>query len=257
MKKVLSILIITLLSLNLSANEYIWKIGEIKANIKNGNEVSEPTEPEPVIPDPSQYSSCKDILLNHPEFSGQNGVYDATIGGQLSKLYCNMTDHGGGWTAVFAQFESNAIQNWNQGAPLGYEPNLQNNVSFVLNSAQIPTHSEISFSHSNFNNSRITNIFNYQYTNGNISKTLITDKLTGINYHIYRNNTNYYTHHDPENSLALESYWTNTLTIDRTGGINYSFAFAPNFFDQQGKGFSYGGLRYTMVDAGAWLLFVR
>lgn len=204
-------------------------------------------------------SSCKAILEEYPQFAGQDGVYPATVGGLSTNLYCNMTDQGGGWTLVFAQFESD-VASWNEGIQFDYNPSLSTNKAFAFNNSQIPTHTQISFSHSNYENKKITNVFNYIYQEGNINRTVINDILTGINYHIHRDNNSYYDFHNPDagqNPTGNVFEWKNTFTIDRVSGSFFSFAFSANQNTNFARGYSYKGDKRLQNDSGAWLLYVR
>ncbi len=207
----------------------------------------------------AKHSSCKDILLEYPHFAGQDGIYQAKVAGVDSSLYCNMTDQGGGWSLIVAQFEGNPV-NWNQGVSANYDASANSvGESFAFNSSQIPSHTQMSFSHSNYDNKKITNIFNYQYTTGNIETTLILDIMSGINYQINRSSIYHCASHDPELGCPyIGTIWEDTLTIDRYGLLNaYSYSFGIKNSIPHQRDYAYKGFRVHNVDNGAWLIFVR
>lgn len=204
----------------------------------------------------AKHSSCKDMLEEYPQLSGQNGVYPATVGGLNSNLYCNMTDQGGGWTLVVAQFENN-VALWNEGIQADYDPSLSTSRGFALNTAQIPEHTQMSFSHSNYQNKRIQNVFDYVYTTGNIDKTLITDNLSNQSYSIHRNTAYFHNYHNPEYSTSTNAQWLNTLTISKKSTDFFSYTFSPLNTTPSMRGYAYNIDRSSVNDTGAWLLFVK
>lgn len=206
----------------------------------------------------SQYSSCKDMLEAYPQLLGQDGVYSAIVGGLNSTLYCNMTDQGGGWTLVLAQFENDYLNNWNEGIQSDYDPSLITKKSFTLNSSQIPSHSMIAISQSEIRNKSISFYFNTQYSTGDISLKVINDN-NGLSYHIHRSSNSHYNNHNPEHGTIYYSPSTphNTLTIDKFGGQFFTYSYSPNYSDSKIRGFGYEGDRTRIDDNGAWLLFVK
>lgn len=208
--------------------------------------------------------SCKDIL--DKGFSTGNGVYTIN-NSKYYDVYCDMTTNDGGWTLVFAQYEDNPITDWNEGIQSDYDPSLSSSVSFVLNSSEIPTHSEISFGQTDTNGiSASSNYFDYTYTTSNIALTQITEKNSNDVYNIHRSEIEYYSHHDPDyNTLRTLSDsnledWKNTITIDKDNisEWEYSFAFSPFHEYEYRRCFSYNGyLIYDTYENGAWTLWVR
>lgn len=207
----------------------------------------------------AKHSSCKAMLEEYPQLLGQDGVYPAIVGGLNSSLYCNMTDQGGGWTLVVAQFETNPAL-WNEGIQSDYDPSLATARGFTLSTTQIPQHTQMSFSHSNYENKKVTNVFNYVYTSVQIApRVLITDILTNENYYIHRASSSYYGAHNPEGTgvSSSTSEWRNTLTIDKNGGELYSFAFSYYASTNMEKGYAYKGYKGAQNDSGAWLIYVK
>lgn len=241
-----------------TASSVITANGQHTWTCESGGE-TESCSAEQII-NTAKHSSCKAMLEEYPQLSGQDGVYPANVGGLNSSLYCNMTDQGGGWTLVMAQFESNAA-GWNEGIQSDYDPSLSTSKGFALNAAQIPQHTQMSFSHSNYENKKVTNIFNYVYNSSVLihPRVLITDTLSGDTYYIHRSATSYYGAHNPEGTgvSSSTSEWRNTLTIDKNGGEFYSFAFSYYASTSAEKGYAYKGYKGGQNDSGAWLIYVR
>lgn len=205
-----------------------------------------------------KHNSCKAILNNYPQFLNKNGVYQVTINGNSTSLYCNMTYEGGGWSLIVAQFENDSAT-WNEGIQSDYDPSLISKKGFALNSNEIPSHSNFAISHSQYNAFNIPFYFNYVYTTGNIPMTLIKNNMN-VNYYIHRSSSEYYGYQNPDTTETLikTTYRANTLAVDKTGGVHFSYAFSTNDPTNISKGYSYNGqyLQNTS-ETGAWLVWIR
>ena len=173
--------------------------------------------------------------------------------------YCDMTTDGGGWTMILAQYEASRTNDWNQGIQSNYDPTLVSKQGFVLNSNEVPPHSQVGFGQ-DLNPTDIDYV-SFQYTTGDIPLTGLTGFKTGNLYYIYRNLINSYGSHDasPNGTLIALSQWANTLTFDMDPG-NYSWAFSPNNNAQNNhlSGYAYNGsLLQQSTQNFAWTVWVR
>lgn len=205
----------------------------------------------------SKHSSCKNMLLEYPQLSGKDGVYEAILGGLNSKLYCNMSYNGGGWTLVLAQFEDD-VEGWNEGIKSDYDPSLSTNKSFALNNAQLPEHTQISIGYQK----NIINSFNYTYNTGNLTLSNIIGLEDNKVYQIHRNNGHFFNWHDPERGIVYDSnyyYWRNTILIHPLNdNSSFYFAFSPNAIIKNEKGFSNNSLNLSATNENySWSIFVR
>lgn len=159
---------------------------------------------------------------------------------------------------VTAQFESDPTSSWNEGIQSDYDPELTTSKGFALSTSEVPSHSEISMSNSEYDGLNTSDIFfNYQYTTGNIDKTTITSNF-GIEYHIHRSSDYYYGSHNPDRELKDAIIWANTLTIDKTEIVGYDFDYSITQEEADLRGYAYGGyfLR-NLTQTGAWIIWVR
>ena len=181
-----------------------------------------------------------------------------------------MTSLGGGWTRVVAQLESDRVTNWDEGIQPDYDPSLSSNKGFALNTNELPSHTQMAVSHSNYG-STIIDYFNFNYSTGNIPLQNITRVINGDTFAIHRDSSYFYGHHSPitrptpyyigsvgSNWLG----WFNTFTIE--GNDTHFFAFSPlcgnldcESWGTDASGFHYNGDRYLASDSGAWIIWVR
>jgi hypothetical protein len=206
-------------------------------------------------------SSCKGILDNN--YSVGDGVYSIN-NSKLFSVYCDMTTNGGGWTMVTAQFEQDPVINWNEGIQSDYDPTLSTKKGFALNTSEIPPHSQISMSQTNYDGMNTSNkYFNYVYTTGNIPVTHITELSSNSLYAIHRNTSEFFGRHDPEAEKGTLNEWYDTLTIDLVDELvygQYSFAFSPENTAgrEHYRGYSYNGESLVLSsESGAWVVWVR
>ena len=200
------------------------------------------------------FTSCKDIL-NYQSSTG-DGVYNIVNNGQEYPVYCDMTTLGGGWTMVLAQFETNPIS-WDEGIQSDYNPSLSTSQSFALNNSEIPEHKEISYGKNLSTNG--VNSFYFNYNTGDIPVTALKNINDGLTYYIHRNLNNYYSYHNPEDSIRSPGVadWRNTLTINKSGTL-YTYAFSPRHPIRSHRGYSYNGSHITTSNQSyAWTLWVR
>ena len=242
-KKIITLSVATLLSFSgMASAEYLMKFN---------NSQSKGMIPEASAQ--SKNSSCKDILESGN--STGNGVYSITVNNKEFDVYCDMTSAGGGWTMVVAQFEQDPVTNWNEGIQADYDPTLSTGKSFALSSQEIPSHTQTAFG-KNLDADNL-NYANFNYSTGNIPKTLVLGLKDSLNYHIYRNDGNNYLSQDPEQSLYFLPDWFDTLTFDREGGRYYTWAFSPKNSVVKNRGFSYTGLLTSSFEYYAWTVWVR
>ncbi|MDD4409969.1 MAG: fibrinogen-like YCDxxxxGGGW domain-containing protein [Candidatus Pacebacteria bacterium] len=185
-----------------------------------------------------------------------SGVYTISPTGTPIQAYCDMTTDGGGWTLVAAQFEDDPVNNWNEGIKSDYDPTLATNKGFTLSTSQIPSHNQIAFGKDL--NPTFIDYVNGTYTTGNIAKATLMSQKTNKAYQIYRNNTNYYDYHDPEQgSIVVNSgSLMDTLTLDELGGPKYTWAFSPWHISGI-DGYAMNGDLSASYESYAWTVWVR
>ena len=210
-------------------------------------------------------ASCKDIIETHSD--SQNAIYwiDVTAGdtSDAIQVYCDMTTDGGGWTLVLAQYENDPVTDWNEGIQPDYDPSLATTKSFLLNSEQLPGHTEVAFGKDL--DPTFVDYADYVYTTGEIAKTeLAGKKLSDPNnptstksYHIHRNAAGFYGGHNPEGGLVNHSSWNNTLTFDELGGKKYTWAFSPLHPTKSYRGYALLGAVGANLNTYAWTVWVR
>tara|TARA_B100000073_G_C23708789_1_gene563392 strand:+ start:385 stop:1179 length:795 start_codon:yes stop_codon:yes gene_type:complete len=214
------------------------------------NENNEPFEEYCETP---YYSSCKEIY-NQLQ-TRLNGVYEIINNNKIYPVYCNMTDNGGGWTMVVAQYENNPIP-WDEGRQPDYDPSLETKQSFALSNEDIPQHSEISYGQDL--NLKQNVAFNHVYQTGNIPITEIINKYDNVSFYIHRNESHYFADHRarPTARKYYSDQWTSTLTIDSTA-VSNAFAFSRKQNGNIYTGYAYDGRRDSIVDTNAWVVWVR
>jgi hypothetical protein len=129
---------------------------------------------------------------------------------------------------------------------------------FVLNTSQIPTHTQTAFGKGS--NATFIGYSDFVYTTGDIAKTLLTNLKDSNTYHVHRSASGYYTpHHDPENTFSPGvTIWSDTLTYDKTGGMNYSWAFDYRESNPVSRGYNMNGSNQVNIsDYYAWTVWVR
>ena len=205
------------------------------------------------------YASCKEIL--EAGKSTGNGVYTINNGSKDYNVYCDMNTDGGGWTLVVAAFEDYILYNWNEGIQSDYQPDLTTRKSFALNSSELPTHSQMSYSAVNSSDLKIgSEAFNFIYSTGNIQTQTIQSYTTLKNFDIHREVGNHYAHHDPDDNYRANTSpepWDNTLTIDESGIRGSNFAYSPNAPLPENVGYSYDGVKSTTNELFAWAIWIR
>jgi hypothetical protein len=204
-------------------------------------------------------NSCKSIL--DAGGSTGSGVYTITPnGGPEIDVYCDMTADGGGWTLIAAQFETDALANWNEGIQPDYDPTLSAKKSLTLSSSEIPAHTQVAFG--KHLQPTAVDFFNGTYTTGDIPKTTVSGLKTGKNFHLHRSSNHYYGYHDPDGATTTTTYpfWFNTLTFDEVGVQGFNWAFGPNgrSHDVDIAGYAMQGVKVTnTVEDYAWTVWVR
>lgn len=147
---------------------------------------------------------------------------------------------------VVAQYEHDPVMNWNEGIQGDYDPSLSTYKGFTLNTSEIPSHTESSFT--------------YTGNSNNIPNTTIIDN-EGNNYAIHRETNYYYSgHRAAVNSKLTSTTWVDTLTVDNYSSA-YFYTFSPNVGDASShyRGYAFGGtaLGATYQTNQAWLVWVR
>ncbi|OQB08626.1 MAG: hypothetical protein BWY21_01166 [Parcubacteria group bacterium ADurb.Bin216] len=200
------------------------------------------------------YSSCSELKALGVN---TNGVYPIKVNGNTFNAYCDMITDGGGWTLVLAQYEDDPVTNWNEGIQGDYDPSLATRKGFALNASQIPTHNQVAFG-KDLNPTEL-DYFDFTYYTGNIPIYETIGRKTKNHYHLHRHLTGFYNGHDPESSYYSNTYpeWQNTLTIDKLGGINYTWAFSPNHPTVTSRGFAMNGSVSGLSNSYAWTVWVR
>lgn len=201
---------------------------------------------------PTSQDSCKGLLETGQ--STGDGLYTITSGGESLNVYCDMSSYGGGWTMIAAQFEQYPVL-WDEGLKEGYDPTLASGVGFAFSENEIPAHTQVSIGR-NLDPTAI-DYFDFTYSTGDIAKQSLVGLKSGIEYHIHRDKASYYNYHDPDDILMSNSDWSNTLTVDRTGGRYNTWAFAPSYPISDYRGYSMLGPRVAYKDLGSWTIWVR
>jgi hypothetical protein len=171
--------------------------------------------------------------------------------------YCDMTTDGGGWTLIVAQYEDDPVTNWNEGKQSDYDPSLTTRKGFALNTSQIPAHNQVAFGKDL--NPTFVDYADMVYVNGDIATSMVISPKTANMYHVSRSSSSYYESHDPESSSNNKATWNNTLTFDKVGGINYTWAFSPNHTAAISRGFAMntGASLSPSPEQYAWTVWVR
>ncbi|MDD2871708.1 MAG: fibrinogen-like YCDxxxxGGGW domain-containing protein [Candidatus Gracilibacteria bacterium] len=212
-------------------------------------------------------TSCSDLLAqstwkntytgspwNGTKFN--DGVYWIKPASTVFKVYCDMTSDGGGWTMVVAQFESDPVTNWNEGIQGDYDPTLATSKGFALNTSQITTHNQIAFGKDK--TSTFVDYVNGFYSTSNIDTTLVKSPKTGFYYQIHRNTGSLFDYHNPEEGSNNIVAWNNTLTFDKIGGRNFSWAFSVNQTTQDYRGYGLNGDSLSATsESYPWTVWVR
>ena len=241
-KKLITLSVATLLSFSgMVSAEYLIKFSS--------------SQSKGMIPEASAqeaFSSCKDILDN-----GQgtgDGVYSITVNNKEFDVYCDMTSAGGGWTMVVAQFEADAVPNWNEGIQSDYDPSLSSGNTFLLNDLEVPSHTQTAFG-KDFDATYV-DYFNYVYnSSGEINRMSLVGLKASDNYRVQRN---FYSGPDYCNTYNSNSSSNkNQFALDKESGANYSWCFdpAPSYYHTPGKGML-GNVAGTSENY-AWTVWVR
>lgn len=220
---------------------------EYRAPVKRLVANSAPPEAPAPVPEPEPEvhpASCQELLLAQP--GAVSGWYDLTVNGETTTYFCDMTSNGGGWTRVVRQTEAAPVTDWNGGV---------NGTSYALSQSQIPAHSQTAFGRDD--TATFLDYFNFVYTTGDIPRRQLGGLKTGHQYHIYRSQSMAQLGLDPESAdYASPSYYS-SLTVDRTGGMNFTWAFAPLRPIAEGRGYAFLGHLEGTAQAYAWTVWVR
>ena len=168
---------------------------------------------------------------------------------------------GGGWTMVVAQFEQDPVTDWNEGIQADYDPSLSTGKGFALNSQELPSHTQTAFGKSL--DADFIDYFYYAYSTSEISQAEIMGFNTGHSYYVHRNDLYNYDNHDVSEGIysqPINDDWANTLSIDRKGGLFYTWAFSPDVVLTRPSsygGFALQGDRRAINDNFAWTVWVR
>jgi len=192
-----------------------------------------------------------------------NGVYSIDPDNNTStaniNVYCDMTTNGGGWTLAVAQFEDDAVLDWNEGIQADYDPSLATKKGFALNTSQLPSNrTQTGFGYNLIPND--IDYVNFVYTTGNIGTTNVTGIKTGQGYQINRTSGGCFYGDDPESTYVTNAPGChNTLTFDRISGGSYSFTWAFTASTEViFNGYSYNGVNLSSShDTFAWTVWVR
>ena len=208
-------------------------------------------------------ASCKALKTAHPALSGITAKTIKPSADAFPTL-CDFTTYGGGWTLVALQFEADPIP-WTESRQSDHDPLAVK--SFALAGAEIPTHT-----HSAFGNVTIAggsasggmiDSIPLVYSTGALARTsYVSDNTTGRNYWIYRNPSQHYGGHDPDNTgnINTTTVWNNTLTFNRNDGsaTSHTWAFSPQHTIQASRGYSYGGVAtLDTLESFGWAVWVR
>ncbi|GAB5387907.1 MAG: hypothetical protein Alpg2KO_08750 [Alphaproteobacteria bacterium] len=211
-------------------------------------------------PTPAIRTSCNDIAQNESvtpgyevrEINPGSGAFDALC------YFDDGTHGGGGFTVVLAQYEADPIT-WDEGRQADYQPDLINSpgTSFALTGTDMPSHSTLAFGRIGSGANDIIDAIPYSYATGNIGTDRVTSAQTSLSYDIHRSDGATFQAHDPESPGGVLGEWLDTLTIDQTGGQQFTWAFSPNHTAQQTKGYAYQGSTGSSHNSYAWALMVR
>jgi len=199
---------------------------------------------------PSAYSSCKDAL---EQGNTASGLYVMDINGKQFDTYCDMTSAGGGWTMIVAQFESNPVNNWNEGIQSDYDPSLQTKATFILNDNEIPSHSQIAFG-KDFD-ADFVDYFNFSYQgSGEINRSIFRGLKDNAEYRIQRN---LYTGASSCNNYSTNtSYNKNQFSLTKQYE-NYNWCFEPSASGSETSGKGMLGNLVSTNENFAWTIWVR